>query len=102
MTEVCGVDISLRAERGETGVVVSMLALAGVAGSCQLMTATLSANMKLKCGIKFKLKNFFQTSNHFDPNFSKAVEAGGRQSDKNPVLTSFSCLDTPVLSRNER
>ena len=65
-------------------------------------TATLPANMKLKCGIKFKLKNFF-SSNQFDPNFSKSVEGGGkRQSDKNPVLTSFSCLDTPVLDRKER
>ena len=67
----------------------------------QSTRAALPGNMKLKCGIKFKLKNFF-SSNHFDPNFSKSVEGGRRQTDKNPVLTSFSCLDTPGLNRKER
>ena len=66
------------------------------------MTATLPANMKLKCGIKFQLKNFFN-SNYFEPNISKSLEREGRgRTDKNPVLTSFSCLETPVLQRKER
>ena len=65
------------------------------------MRDALPGNMKLKCGIKFKLKNIF-SSNHFDPNFSKSVEANWRQTDKNPVLTSFNCLETPGLNRKER
>ena len=100
LTEMSVVDISLGEERRDCSFYGGRGGCCG--RGCQLMTATLPANMKLKCGIKFKLKNFF-SSNQFDPNFSKSVEGGGkRQSDKNPVLTSFSCLDTPVLDRKER